>query len=151
MTRRVLTVVACSLVLAVPTANAWATLLQKQAVRQERAGTVTKTVKGTTIQCPPAIHNYGGGKTGRWGPLQVEIKIQKVPGSKKFKIIDVTWPIWPQHTVRSTFINEKALPLLRMEVLQLQSSKLESISGATNITDSFTQSLQAAMLAAAKA
>jgi uncharacterized protein with FMN-binding domain len=74
-----------------------------------------------------------------------------VPGSKKFKILAVTWPIWPQHTSRSIFINEKALPLLQQQVLQLQSAKVESISGATNVTDSFVKSLQAALAIAAKA
>jgi uncharacterized protein with FMN-binding domain len=144
VTKRVLTLVACSLVLAVPTANAWATVFQKAA--QKRVVVVTTTITGSRVECPPApAHNYG-----KWGPLQLQIKISKVVGSKKFKILDVKWPVWPQHTARSTFINEKALPLLRMEVLQLQSAKIESISGATNITDSFTQSLQVALAAAAK-
>jgi len=72
------------------------------------------------------------------------------PGSPKFKILAVTWPIWPQHTARSVFINEKALPLLQQEVLQIQSAKIETISGATQVSDSFIQSLQAALIAAAK-
>jgi uncharacterized protein with FMN-binding domain len=138
--KRVLTVAACVLVLAVPSANAWA------ALHQRTSKLVTKKIVGPTIQCPPQKHNYG-----KWGPLQIAIKIQKVPGSKRFKILDVTWPVWPQHTAKSIYINQKALPLLRMEVLQLQSSKVESISGATNVTDSFVQSLDAALLAAAKA
>jgi uncharacterized protein with FMN-binding domain len=90
-------------------------------------------------------------KHGRWGPLQVDLKISKVPGSAKFKILAVTWPIWPQHTAKSVFINDKALPLLQMQVLQLQSAKIETISGATNVSDSFIQSLHGALLAAAKA
>jgi hypothetical protein len=131
--------------LAVPVANAWATVFQKAA--KKRAVMVTKVVRGTTVECPPPPeHNVG-----KWGPLQIQIKISKVAGSKKFKILDVKWPVWPQHTARSTFINEKALPLLRMEVLQLQSGKIETISGATNVSDSFSQSLQVAMAAAAKA
>jgi len=79
------------------------------------------------------------------------VKISKVPGSKKFKILAVTWPIWPQHTARSVFINEKALPLLQQQVLELQSAKVETISGATNVTVSFVRSLQAALVAAAQA
>jgi len=129
--RRVLTIAACVIALAFPPLNAVAAV---------RSKAVTKTVVGSTVIC------------NKWGPLQVQVKIaQSVVGGKvKYKILDVSWPIWPQHTSKSIYINEKALPLLRMEVLQLQSAKVESISGATNVTDSFVQSLQVAMLAAQK-
>ena len=143
--RRVLAVLACSVVLSVPTVNAWATARDK-ATRQRAA--VTKIVKGPTVECPVVSDHY---KHGKWGPLQIDLKISKVPGSAKFKILAVTWPIWPQHTDRSVFINEKALPLLQMQVLQVQSAKIETISGATNVSDSFIQSLHGALLAAAKA
>jgi uncharacterized protein with FMN-binding domain len=143
--KRVLAVIACSLVLSLPTVDAWATAWHK-ATRQR--ATVTKIVKGPTVECPVVSDRY---KHGKWGPLQVELKISKVPGSAKFKILAVTWPIWPQHTARSVFINDKALPLLQMQVLQLQSAKIETISGATNVSDSFIQSLHGALLAAAKA
>jgi uncharacterized protein with FMN-binding domain len=143
--KRVLAVIACSLVLSLPTVNAWATAWHK-ATRQR--ATVTKIVKGPTVECPVVSDRY---KRGKWGPLQVDLKISKVPGSAKFKILAVTWPIWPQHTAKSVFINDKALPLLQMQVLQLQSAKIETISGATNVSDSFIQSLHGALLAAAKA
>jgi len=44
-------------------------------------------------------------------------------------------PIWPQHTVKSVFINTRALPLLEQEVLQLQGAKLETISGDLSVTN----------------
>jgi uncharacterized protein with FMN-binding domain len=138
--KRLLAVLACSLVLSVPTVNAWATAWHK--ATKHRAASVTKIIKGTTVKCPVS--------SGKWGPLQVALKISKKPGSPKFKILAVTWPIWPQHTARSVFINEKALPLLQQEVLQIQSAKIETISGATQVSDSFIQSLQAALIAAAK-
>ena len=144
--KRVLAVIACSLALSVPTVNAWATAWHK--ATKQRAATITKVIKGTTVECPVA--SSGHDRAGKWGPLQIDVKISKVPGSKKFKILAVTWPIWPQHTAKSVFINEKALPLLQMQVLQVQSAKIETISGATNVSDSFIQSLQAALLAAAK-
>jgi uncharacterized protein with FMN-binding domain len=145
--KRLPVVLACSLVLAVPTVDAWATAWQK--ATKQRAARITKVIKGTTVPCPLVPSDHAA--TGKWGPLRVDVKISKVPGSKKFKILAVTWPIWPQHTSRSVFINEKALPLLQQQVLQLQSAKVESISGATNVTDSFVRSLQAALVAAAKA
>jgi len=101
---------------------------------------VTKTVLGSTVICK------------KWGSIQVQLKISQsvVGGKAKVKILDVAWPVWPQHTVRSVFINQRALPLLKQEVLQLQSANLEVISGATDITVAFKQSLQAALLAAKK-
>jgi uncharacterized protein with FMN-binding domain len=145
--KRSLAVLVCSLVLAVPTVNAWATAWQR--ATKQRPATITKVIRGITVPCPVTRDSHAA--TGKWGPIQVELKISKVSGSKKFKILAVTWPIWPQHTARSVFINEKALPLLQQQVLQLQSAKVETISGATNVSISFIRSLQAALVAAAKA
>jgi hypothetical protein len=128
--RRVLTIAACVIALALPPLDA---------VAAAKAKTVTKTVIGSTVICK------------KWGPLQLHVKItQSVVGGKvkSFKILAITWPIWPQHTVRSVFINQKALPLLQQQVLELQSAKIETISGATDITVSFKQSLAAALIAA---
>ena len=133
MARRVLTIAACVIALALPPLDA---------VAAAKAKTVTKTVLGSTVICK------------KWGPLQLHVKItQSVVGGKvtSFKILAITWPIWPQHTVRSVFINQKALPLLRQQVLEVQSGKIETISGATQVTVSFKQSLQVALAAAAKA
>jgi hypothetical protein len=129
--RRVLTIAACVIALALPPLNAAAAA---------RSKTVTKTVLGSTVVCK------------KWGSIQVQLKIAQsvVAGKVKFKILAITWPVWPQHTVRSVFINQKALPLLQQQVLQLQSAKIETISGATDITVAFKQSLQAALIAAAK-
>jgi uncharacterized protein with FMN-binding domain len=134
VSRRFLTVAGCVVVLAFPSVNAWA------AVRAKTGKTVTKTVIGTTVICK------------KWGPIQVQLKIAQTitKGKVKFKILAVTEPIWPQHTVKSVFINKKALPLLEQQVVQLQTWKIETISGATDVSVSFKTSLQAALLAAAK-
>ena len=129
-----LTIAVCVIALALPPLNAAA------AARTKTVKAVTKTVLGTTVVCK------------KWGSIQVQLKITQtlVGGKAKVKIVDVGWPVWPQHTVRSVFINERALPLLKQEVLQLQSANIEVISGATDITVAFKQSLQAALLAAKK-
>lgn len=126
-----MTIAACVVALALPPLNAAAAA---------RTKTLTKTVLGTTVICK------------KWGSIQVQLKIARtvVGGKAKVKILDVAWPVWPQHTVRSVFINERALPLLKQEVLQLQTANLEIISGATDITVAFKQSLQAALLNAKK-
>jgi hypothetical protein len=130
-------VAACVIALALPPLNALAAVRSNAAVRSKA---VTKTVLGSTVVCH------------KWGSLQLQLKVaQSVVGGKvKVKIIDITWPTWPQHTVRSVFINQKALPLLKQLALEAQSAKIETISGATDITVSFKQSLQAALVAAAK-
>jgi len=86
------------------------------------------------------------------GPIQVKLKVAQtiVKGKVKIRILAVSEPIWPQHTVKSVFINTRALPLLEQEVLQLQGANLETISGATDVSVSFKSSLQAALIAAAK-
>jgi uncharacterized protein with FMN-binding domain len=134
VSRRLLTIVGCVVVLAFPSVNAWA------AMRAKTAKTVTKTVVGTTVICK------------KWGPIQVQLKVAQTiaNGKVRFKILEVTEPIWPQHTVKSVFINKKALPLLEQQVVQLQSARIETISGATDVSVSFKQSLNAALLAAAK-
>ena len=140
MSRRVLTVVACAVVLAVPSLNAWAAVQQKAA--KKKIVTITKTVLGSTVTCK------------KWGPLQLRLKIVQTRTtvgtrtSVTFKILKIDTPIFPDHTVRSVFINDKALPLLIEQVIELQSPKIESISGATDISVSFKQSLLAALLAA---
>jgi uncharacterized protein with FMN-binding domain len=134
VSRRLLTLVGLIVVLEFPSMNAWA------AVRAKTSKTVTKTVVGTTVICK------------KWGPIQVKLKVAQtiVKGKVKIRILAVSEPIWPQHTVKSVFINTRALPLLEQEVLQLQGANLETISGATDVSVSFKSSLQAALIAAAK-
>ena len=57
-------------------------------------------------------------------------------------------PVSPNHTDRSIFINQQALPYLIQETLQAQSTGINMISGATDTSYAFQSSLQAAILAA---
>ena len=108
--------------------------------------TVTKTVQGTAAEAD------------RWGPLQVTLTVRKTTttvGKKKSvarKITKVAVPVYPNHTDRSVFINEQAIPMLVQEALQAQFdiSQVQVISRATDTSYAFGQSLQAALLAAKK-
>jgi hypothetical protein len=102
----------------------------------------TVTVVGTVEKCH------------QWGNMEVRLKLVKtvVTGTGKpkvtIKITSVDWPIYPDHTPKSKYINAQALPLLQQETLQLQADagkKLENISGATHTTVSWRLSLQAAL------
>lgn len=108
--------------------------------------TTVKTIRGVQ------------GQADRWGYVQVTLTVKKTTttiGAKKTvkrKITNVTVPVYPNHTDRSIFINQQALPLLVQETLQAQFdiNKIDVIGGATATSYGFGQSLQAALLAAKK-
>jgi uncharacterized protein with FMN-binding domain len=92
----------------------------------------------------------------RWGSLQVTIVVRKtttITGTKKKvtrKITAVSVPTYPNHTDRSIYINQTALPILKAEALRAQSANINMVSGATDSSDAFAQSLQSAILKAKK-
>jgi uncharacterized protein with FMN-binding domain len=93
----------------------------------------------------------------RWGNVQVTLVVKKTTTTVgthktvKRKITGVTVPVYPNHTDRSVFINQQALPYLIQEVLQAQfNPNIGLISGATATSIGFEQSLQAALVAAKK-
>jgi uncharacterized protein with FMN-binding domain len=144
--RRALAGVTTIAALATPIANA-ATIAKKKPVRKakKRVIVVKKKIAGATVDA------------GQWGPLEVTVVVKKttrIVGKRKHvtrKIVGVGVPVYPDHTNRSVFINEQALPLLRQEVLQAQFDlNIDMISGATFTSDAFVQSLQAALLKAQK-
>lgn len=149
--RTTLTSLVCAAALSLPAVNAYALVRSaRQAASAKGTVVVDASVEGTIVKCN--VHN------GRWGWMQVKLDIQQtesvVNGVKKVvsvKITGVSWPLYPDHTPRSAYINHQALPLLQQEVLSLQMSagtQLQNISGASNTTVSFTRSLQAALLLA---
>jgi uncharacterized protein with FMN-binding domain len=93
----------------------------------------------------------------RWGSLQVTIVVRKtttITGTKKKvtrRMTAVSVPIYPNHTDRSVFINQNALPILKAEALRAQSAGINMVSGATDTSNGFEQSLQSAIVKAVKA
>ena len=90
--------------------------------------------------------------------MVVELKVTKTETTAangkpvvSIHINSVGWPTFPNHTPRSIYINQQALPLLQAETLQLQAAsgkKIVNISGASNTTVSWVASLQGALLKA---
>ena len=127
--------------LAAPVAQAAATT---KTTPKKKVVTVTKTVSGPQ------------GQADRWGYVQVTLTVKKTTttvGKKKTvtrKITKVGVPVFPNHTDRSVFINNKAVPLLVQEELtaQFNINKVDVISGATATSYGFGSSLQSALLAA---
>ena len=143
--RKTLTVLLGAGALAAPVGNAVAaarTTATATATPKKKVVVKTKTVSGPAVQA------------GRWGDVQVTLVVRTTVttiGKKrrvKRRIVGVE-ATFPDHTDRSVFINEQAGPLLKQEVLSVQSANIDLISRATDSSDAFIQSLQAAIQQAA--
>jgi uncharacterized protein with FMN-binding domain len=136
--RQKLTVVVATAALTVPSVNALA------------AAAVPKSVAKKIVV---AKRTFSGsvGQADQWGQVQVTIVVKKtttIAGTKKTvkrHIDSIKVPVFPDHTSRSQFISEQALPLLVQEALKAQSTHIYIISGATFTSEAFGQSLQAAI------
>ena len=125
--------------LALPIANA-------AAAAKRKVVSVTKTITG-----PQAIAD-------RWGYVEVVLTVKKTTttvGTHKTvarTIKNVTVPVYPNHTDRSVFINQQAIPLLTNEVLTMTkfNPNIELVGGATATSYAFAQSLQSALIQAKK-
>ena len=74
-----------------------------------------------------------------WGNIQVEATI------KNGKITNVQFLQYPNERDRSIMINQYADPQLSSEAIQAQSANVDIISGATDTSEAFIQSLSDAL------
>ena len=74
----------------------------------------------------------------RWGPVQVSVTL------KDRELLDITALQLPVGG-RSGRISDFAEPILRSQALQVQSSHIDGVSGATYTSVAYAQSLQAAL------
>jgi uncharacterized protein with FMN-binding domain len=88
--------------------------------------TRTVTLTGSPVQQP-------------YGVVQVAVTL------KGRRITDIRTLAIPLDSGRSQEINTQAAPLLRSEVLQAQSARIDVVSGATYTSDAYAQSLQSAL------
>jgi len=138
--RRTITILLTALVLSLPVAEASAAV-----ATTKKKIVVTKKFTGTAFEA------------GRWGALQVTILVRKtttITGTKRKvtrKMTALGVPTYPNHTDRSVYINSQALPILKSEALRAQSAAVDMVSGATDTSEAFAQSLQSAILKAKKA
>jgi uncharacterized protein with FMN-binding domain len=122
-------------------------------VAQQAGAAVTTTKKVVTKKFTGTAF-----EAGRWGSLQVVITVRKtttVRAGKKHvtrKITAVSVPTYPNHTDRSVYINSQALPILKSETLQAHmSTNINLVSGASDSSQAFAESLQSAILKAKRA
>lgn len=76
-----------------------------------------------------------------FGPVRVSLRVQ----GRRIVSVSATAPTGHR---RSAVINGKAVPILRREVLQAQSSRIHAVSGATLTSRAFYSSLLGALHAA---
>lgn len=74
-----------------------------------------------------------------YGNIQVQVVMQS--GS----IADVRFLQYPSDRSRSIEINQYAMPILKSEAIQAQSANVDIVSGATDSSRAFIQSLQSAL------
>lgn len=130
--------------LALPNVNAWAAATTQKATAKTKVVTATKSFTGTA------------GTADRWGDVVVTIVVRKTTTTNlttkkktvKRKITAVKIQSYPNHTDRSIFINQQALPILIQEATKAQSTAIDLVSGATDTSQAFEQSLQSAILKA---
>jgi uncharacterized protein with FMN-binding domain len=102
----------------------------------------TGTQSGTATPAGTTPRTYvGAAEWNRYGTVQATIV---VAGSK---ITGVTISA-PGDNQRSAYINGVAVPILQSETLQAQSTNVDMVSGATYTSESYIQSLQAALVQA---
>ena len=78
-----------------------------------------------------------------YGNIQVSVTIQSG------KITDVQFLQYPNDRENSVMINQQAMPLLRQEAIQAQSAHVDGVTGATDSSQAFVQSLSSALSRAA--
>lgn len=103
----------------------------------------------STSDVPPASSTSGslykdGSYTGsvadaQWGNIQVKAVIQNG------RITDVQFLQYPNERNRSVMINDYADPQLTNEAIQAQSVNVDVITGATDTSEAFMQSLSDAL------
>jgi uncharacterized protein with FMN-binding domain len=130
--------------LALPNANALAAATTQKATARTKVVTATKSFTGAAAEAD------------RWGLLEVTIVVKKTTTTNlttrkktvRRRITAVMVPVYPNHTDRSVFINQQALPVLIQETMRAQSASVDLVSGATDTSGAFAQSLQSALLKA---
>ncbi len=126
-----------ALTIAVPASQAVA------ATRSASTATATKVVTrklvGTTATA------------SRWGSVTtiVTAKITTKNGKTTIRYTDLGGN-YTYHTDRSQYIMSQSLPYLRQEFLKAQSANIQGVSGATDTSQAFEQSLQSALLKLSK-
>ena len=116
--RRVVTVVLSATALALPTTSAWAAAASRATTTaKKKVTTATKSFTGAL------------GSADRYGDVEVKLVVRKTTttlGTRrtvKRHLVSISIPVYPDHTGRSVYISQQALPWLIQEALKAQSAE----------------------------
>ncbi len=110
---------------------------------------VNNSVSSSSSSTPQKKKTYKDGVfTGSvtnvyYGNVQVKVTI----ASGKISTVDVLQ--YPNDNPTSSYISSQAIPMLKSEVIKSQSGNINTISGASYVSEGFIQSLQNALSQAA--
>lgn len=142
--------VAGSANVAAGTAQVLPVTAQPSAVATEPLSTVPASGTGkppvaTSTPIPTAKGRYVDGQyTGSvaneyYGNVQVQVTVS---GGK---ITDVAFLQYPNDRARTSSVSAMAMPVLKSETISAQSANIDVVSGATDMTQAFEQSLASAL------
>jgi uncharacterized protein with FMN-binding domain len=111
------------------------------------ASTPTVSTTATTPADVPKGQYKDGTYTGSsenafYGDVQVQVTVS---GGK---ITDVAFLSYPSDRRQSEEINSRAMPVLKQEAISAQSAQVDGVSGATDTSEAFVQSLASALSSA---
>ena len=121
---------------------------KKSSKKSGSVSTDTSKVSTTVSQTPTEATTQSAGVTGtfsgdtsqtRWGPVQVEIVVTNG------KITDISTLQYPNGDRKSLNISNRVIPWLQQETLNIQSSAISGVSGATYTSRGFRDSLASAL------
>jgi hypothetical protein len=102
-------------------------------------GPVDGTAQGPSPSNGPITRVAGAAVNTRWGPVQVQLEIQKG------KIVGVDLLQQPSDNAMDTFIGNRSVPVLIKETIAAQSAKIDMVTGATFTSTGYLKSLQSAL------
>jgi uncharacterized protein with FMN-binding domain len=81
----------------------------------------------------------GAAENAYYGTVQVQAVV------KNGALANVTFLQYPNDRSTSRMISNKSMPILTQETLQIQNAQVDGVSGATQTSDAFKQSLASAL------
>jgi uncharacterized protein with FMN-binding domain len=103
------------------------------------SGTEPATSTGTGSTSADTVTIVGSSVQTRYGPVQVSVTVTAG------QIADVQALQVPGGHHESVQINARATPILAQEVLDAQSARIDTVSGATYTSEAYAQSVQSAI------
>lgn len=121
--------------------------------RNENAAISTRPTRTAAQAAPTATATPAGAyRDGSYTGMQADAQwgtVEVVAVITNGQLSDVQFATYPNHRNRSKEINAQAMPILAQEAIQSQQADVDIVSGATDTSEAFIQSLSSALAQAA--